>query len=240
MTPEQARRKKHQRYMRQTGRSGCVEGAEAQALLDTIAALNRRGMTYTAMARQSGVALTTLHYVVRTGEPRMWRTTYSKLAGLQFEQSGPRGALRPALASQRKIQALKAAGFTQLFLCAELSMSEEGVYNLSHQVAGKVRLETELAVTTLYQKYELVNPTDLGISDSGQAFARTIARKHGWAPPTCWDTDTISDPESIPEWTGACGTQAGCRLHTKYGIPRCPPCQAADRERRQEIKKEKA
>lgn len=233
---ERNRRKKYQKYLRQTGRSGVVLGAEAQAILDKVERLNKRGMTYSAMAKQTGVPLTTLHYVIKHGTPRMLRTTFEKLSKLHFEQPDKRGALRPALATQRRIQALRAAGYTQIFLCAELDMSEEGLFNLSHQVAENVRLETELAVTTLYQKYELVNPNDLKISASGQAFARTVARKHGWAPPSCWDPDTIGDPEAFPEWTGECGTQKGCRLHTKYGIPRCAPCQAADRERRQELK----
>lgn len=233
---ERNRRKKLQRYLRSTGRTGRVSGQEAQALVDRITELNKRGMTYTAMCQQTGVPLSSLHYVIRTGPPRMLRTTYDKLSRLRFEQSGERGALRPALATQRRIQALRAAGYTQTFLCGELGLSEEGVYNLAHSVAEFVRLETELAVTTVYQKFEMVNPKDLGISASGIAFAKTMAGKHKWAPPSCWDTDTISDPEAIPEWTGACGTQAGCRLHTKYGIPRCAPCQAADRARRQELK----
>lgn len=240
MTPEARRRQKLNIYLRAQGTPAMVEGAAVVATRSRLNRFHERGMTYQAMAQQAGMKRGTFHAFLTRKSDRVHRTTLDKVASIRYEEPSGRGAPRRAIATQRRLQALVAARFPQSFLADELGVQNKTVGALVHGWSECVVAETERLVATVYQKLELVNPSDLNISSFGQIAAQKVAEKYGWAPPSCWDTDTISDPDSIPEWTGLCGTEAGARLHTKYSIPRCPPCQAAVRKRRNELKENAA
>ncbi|MEU6707865.1 helix-turn-helix domain-containing protein [Streptomyces wuyuanensis] len=90
---------------------------------------------------------------------------------------------------------------------------------------------TAEAAATLYDKYQHVDPRDVGRDERWIKAAKTRAVQHGFAPPWCWDEDTIDDPNAIPEWTGACGTARGYAIHQRDGIPLCRACREIRRKK---------
>ena len=87
---------------------------------------------------------------------------------------------------------------------------------------------TYAKVRDLYEKLQHVDPRDHGVTEGDMRRAKTWASKKGCAPISCWDDDTIDDPEAWPEWTGLCGTLRGRKLHYEYKIPLCHNCRMAD------------
>lgn len=138
------------------------------------------------------------------------------------------GAAVANVGTARRLRALAAAGWPRGHLAARLGMSADGVSKASRH--PRVRVATMRAVTALYDELLDEDPQSHGISQYASTWARNRAAANGWAPPGCWDDDTLDDPDASPEWTGACGTESGYRIHQRDGIPSCAPCRAANTE----------
>lgn len=61
------------------------------------------------------------------------------------------------------------------------------------------------------------------------AKTKARARRQRWAPTWAWDGDTLDDPDASPEWTGACGTAEGYRIHIRETIFEGNPLPLCDR-----------
>lgn len=133
--------------------------------------------------------------------------------------------------TRRRLQALAAAGFPLRHLSEQMEWGSDPqpVHRL---ITGKsatryVQHSTLLKARQVYDEWSGLDPADAGFSKLAVSRARASAARRGYAPPRCWDPDTIDDPDAIPEWTGRCGTVHGWLIHEKEGIPVCGPCSDA-------------
>jgi transcriptional regulator with XRE-family HTH domain len=209
------------------------------------------GMSSTAMANQSGVTrdiISALIVGVRRYDHRgpdgelgrvisqMRSSTIKRLLAIEYvpprSDTNRDGARLPSHGKRRRLQALIAAGYTATFIAEQLDMGKYGNRNLNmfmHGTKGKnfAFAASVFRVAQLYDKLSCARPEDHPIPPDRVKASRTFARKHGWAPPGCWDDDTIDDPDAFPEWTGACGTPEGYAIHLREKIKVCEPCKAS-------------
>lgn len=132
---------------------------------------------------------------------------------------------------RRRLQALARAGFTSTLIAAEIGGDSRNVYGLTvgRRGQGHVSPETARRIADAYEEMHLRDPvSDYGGNPQACTRVRRIAERKGFAPHICWDSDTLDDPEAFPEWTGACGTARGRRIHAREQIPVCDPCRLAD------------
>lgn len=201
-------------------------------------------MSYPRIADLSGVAASTLSQIVagrrsdyRQYQPvtRVHRDTEAAILGVKPELEPPEGRRGHVLptATVRRLQALLALGFPMLFLSQQCGMGDEA--NAVHRtVNGKngrhyVFRDTHIRVAEAYDRLHAMTPDDFGIKLMSSNRTRKSAAQKGYAPPTCWDDDTIDDPDALPEWTGECGSEHGYQIHYREKIPYCEPCRRAHR-----------
>ncbi|MGW6255448.1 helix-turn-helix domain-containing protein [Streptomyces sp. NPDC055085] len=199
-------------------------------------AMRTHGMSSYEIAAQTGVHQTTVSRIARGAQHGLSRDSYDRLNRLVFEQpirgegvkAGSRAGSRvnPA-GTVRRLQGLNAAGFNNAFLGVYLGVSKQAVAKMTGGTARFVYGATAVAVRELYGKLADTNPLDYGIPAVSVTRAVALAARHGMAPPTAWDEETIDDPQACPEWTGSCGTVDGYLIHHQEGLPVCPPCAEA-------------
>lgn len=221
------RDRKREAYLRATGRGLTVTGPDQERVVRRVRSFHARGMTYAQMDRQTGVSWRTIAQAVEPGRSHMLRSTWQSLAGLRFEEPDPHAWVSPA-GTRRRLGALWAAGYPLPFLADLLPWPDR--HYLRHLLSGRkgargVEYANAQAVSALYDKLSDACPADLGVAAHPASFARSFARKKGFAPPHCWDVDALDDPEALPEWTGRCGTWWGWRAHQRDGIPVCARCE---------------
>lgn len=222
-------RERYLEYLRTQGLAGYVPAGPVRGRLQYLH--DRRGITYDVLAERTGLdreTILTQHRGINKlgNEIRFAKmATYRAVMGTKF---GPADcAWFPSVGIRRRLQALQVLGFTLPFMADRLPV---GDYRQLHLTAtgkksrGLVRSEFADSVILLYDKLYDTDPVDAGVLAQAASRARSYARKNRYAPPSCWDADTIDDPQAIPEWTGKCGTFFGWRLHTTEGIPLCPAC----------------
>lgn len=184
-------------------------------------------MSLRQMSDQVGVSFRTLGEIQTAQSIRA--TTLVKVRGLKFEPPDD-SALIDATGTRRRLAALWRDGFPIPWIQEHL-----GTLDVRHtQVlikGGKavkgpamVRAGTAAAAVRLYDELDGRKPDEFGIPERTVSFCGAFAKKRNAAPRACWDPDTIDDPDAIPEWTGACGTPQGLRIHYRDDIPTCQPC----------------
>lgn len=220
--------------MRQRGTPLMVTPEEFRAAVDLLARARRCGMSDSMIGRQTGVNYT-LPSKARRGVIRtMHRDTFNRLMKLRparppvvrSEKRGkvPSGAKVDSTGTVRRVQALRADGFPGHVLGDRLGVSYEAVSQLARAGRALVIRSTRDDVVRLYAELDGKTPADLGVRPGVVDKCATWARRAGYAPRSCWDSDTIDDPAARPEWTGRCGTVFGWRIHQAEGIPPCQPC----------------
>lgn len=159
--------------------------------------------TLTATAQESGLPLSTVHRLANSDGPIdacTERAIMRTPVGVTFRRRTPMARVS-GVGVVRRIQALKAKGFSDDEITAELQ--EEGVGNTRArtlacraQARGTVSKLTHDRVDAVYQRLR-----DL---DGGNARVRGMAKARGYRDPDCWDEDTIDDPDYDPRskpWT---------------------------------------
>ncbi|MFJ9821125.1 hypothetical protein ACIRU3_38905 [Streptomyces sp. NPDC101151] len=199
------------------------------------------GMSAEQMRRQCGVSTNIITSVIRGHrrvtragpEPivRMRRTTIDRLLTVRYEtpldSKHGAGARVPPQTTLRRLQALIAHGYNIKWLAAQNHrLTGQHLSALLTRTKGQryIMATTAQAMTELYDKYHAVDPAHVGIRPGQIEQTRCAARRRGYAPPVCWDDDTINDPHAVPEWTGACGTPDGYLIHRRERLPLCPAC----------------
>lgn len=231
---------RYQEKMRNRGTPMMVLPHEFEAARSILLkARTRAGMDDDMIARQIG-----LHpggiYKTRVGiSASMRRDTYNKIMTLRPEviegrthpSRGkiPDGAMRDPTGTQRMVRALRADGFSNKVMASILGVTPEAVSDLARTPRKGVYQTTWQEVSKVYAKLAGADPEDHGMTAPYVSAQRAWARKHGWAPSRCWDDDTIDDPKAVPEWTGACGTEEGYRVHIRetlagHDLLPCPAC----------------
>ena len=107
------------------------------------------------------------------------------------------GALVDATGTQRRLQALVAAGYSQAILAARLGMLRSNFTGT--MIRARLTAATARAARELYDELWDV-PPDEGTHRAriSVSRARNHARAHGWPLPMAWDDDTIDDPAARP------------------------------------------
>lgn len=203
------------------------------------------GLSYRQIGAHAGVADSFVYWLL-TGKKGMRTDSYEKImavpgrvdvAVLQGLRAG--GRLTDPTGFIRRTTALSAIGFSFRWQGEQLGRASLQPY-LTSVVAGEkahrgitsgVHRDMEL----LYDAFSDRVAEDYGIRRATTQRLRAEASRKGWAPPVCWDFETIDDPEAIPDLTGICGSQAGYSAHRRYGIPICDACRKANTESKKEL-----
>lgn len=226
---EMRARRRREAYLRVTGRPMLVRGNSHEAVVKKVRAYHLRGMSYVQMHKQTGISARTICQVSILPRSGIKRGTLNALARMTFEEPPEHARVNP-LGTQRRIGGLWAEGWPLPFI-AELL--DRGNLNHFQKLVSGTRSTTavtagmRLAVEELCEKLARNTPDDLGVEPRKVKFAKVFAAKKGIPPLSCWDPDTIIDPDALPEWTGECGTKNGYMIHEREGIPLCEPCKLA-------------
>lgn len=235
-TPEQERA----RQMRMRARKLRALGKPLKVLpheFEQVKALVRRaheaGMTARQIGEQVGLDRTSPQQIVNGKVKTVRRSTYDKLMTLRIEEPAGggktrhHGSLTDPTGMQRRLRALRAVGFTSRAMAPLLDMEPTYIRFLTNTDIKYTYWATATLVAKVYEKLQDADPADYGIGVEHIIKARRTGEKRQWAPPWCWDDDTIDDPDAFPEWTGVCGTEEGAAVHEREGIPLCEPCRSA-------------
>lgn len=220
--------------MRKRGTPLLVTRAEFEAAARLLEKARRYGMSDRMIGEQAGVP-DSLPSKVRRGKIKtMHRDSFVKVMSLKPERpkvtwSEKRGKVGAgpyvdSTGTVRRMQALRADGFPGWLLGERLGVSYEAVAQLAKSQRKVVMRTTRAAVARLYAELEGKTPQDFGVGSPQAGKCATFARRNGYVPRSCWDSDTIDDPKAEPEWTGRCGTVYGWHIHQTEGIPACQPC----------------
>lgn len=251
-TEKQLREDKYRRVMNAKGVKFLVDAAPVREHAIYLHEHPSGGMTQDAIARKAGLSQKAIHHLIvgQRKQPdgssapvlKVRRHTADAILAVHYEPpedpGGPArvGAYTDPTGTQRRMQALAAIGFGAPFQADFLGNgARASAYVIMHghrsgSRRGYVMWNTALQVSKMYDKLSGADPLDFGQLPHAVAHVMGTARNHGWAPPGCWDSDTINDPEAIPEWTGRCGTPRGYRIHRREDIPVCGPCLHAIQE----------
>lgn len=191
--------------------------AELAGVADSTVCQTLRGVRHAARDRRD------------VGEVR--RSTEAAILSVVPEINPPArggGHVNP-VGARRRLQALNAAGYPLSFLSAEMGWAKDpapaGRFVKGLQGGQFIIHSTFRKACEAFDRLEMVRPEDMGIPHMSTERARRSAVRNNYAPAHCWDPDTIDDPDAFPEWTGACGTPRGSRIHQREGIPMCPACE---------------
>lgn len=194
----------------------------------------RHGMSTRQMCAQTGLSESTIKDCLKgyrqPGRPLTFvsRDTFNAIMAIEVEMPDGR-ALVPAVGARRRLRALTREGFP-LRILAEYT--EYGnIWRIIHRSGrGLIYWETHQKIIDVYDKLIRTEPD---VEARYLARNRNEARRKGFEPYWCWDEDTIDDPDAIPEWTGACGTEEGYWVHVRETVinnnplPLCLPCREA-------------
>lgn len=226
------------KYQREMGKPRTVLPHEQDELVAKVKAMHdEAGMTEQQIADATGgrVSMRTVNDIFRDGKTACYRETYDAIMSAEFVSPAKNGARLSPLGTARRLQALRANGWPlKSGVLTEMSGIKPPM--LQRLCSGKqkqVFFCTHRAVKEMYEKLQYADPSDYGVSEESIRKAKTWGEKAGYAPSTCWDEDTIEDPAAKPEWTGACGSWAGYRIHIREtfflgnSLPLCGPCREA-------------
>ncbi|MFT2016312.1 helix-turn-helix domain-containing protein [Streptomyces sp. 796.1] len=236
-TTDRRARQKRWDYLRQVGRPSLVTGTpEVEDTRQMINDLHAKGMSYRAIGAQVGVPASTVS-TFAGGRAGILRTTLTRLQQVQHEarpDDGAAGARVDPTGTQRRLQALWAAGFPIGYIRQAMGPDTNEPYlrRILHGRSARTHAAYARRVADVYQQLAGTNPADLGATQHGITYARNAAARAGYAPPHCWDPETIDNPDATPEWTGECGTETGYRIHRREGTEPCPACRTGRNEER--------
>lgn len=226
MASKAAQRKRWD-YMRSVGKPGRILPHEFAQLQAHMRALTDAGMTHQLITEIAGCPTATLSRILSPKAAGATRRNYEKLMAVEFALPDQRGArVVETVGLQRRVNALRAAGWgieaqNRILGC----LGSTRLRNISKGRAHLVHFNGAQALKAMYDKLKDVDPIQYGIPPAD--VKRTKAYAKDLAPPACWDDDTIDDPDAYPEWTGACGTFDGYRVHVREDIPLCAVCKSA-------------
>lgn len=196
---------------------------------EVIAILSRghdAGMTHKQMGEQVGIDKSTVHGIMSGQVKTVHRKTYDKVRRLRITGAEPvgsgrtrhSGAITSPDGTLRRLRALVGRGFPVKILAEMLDIPRSDLRIVVSEGRKRVYTTTAADVRRLYEKLQDADPADYGVTPRWIAHNKERATAEGWAPPICWDDDTIDDPDAFAEWTGECGTVTGYNLHRKHEI----------------------
>lgn len=235
------KRRKMLEYQRRRGNGYRMTAEEAVAAHRKVIEFHAAGMSFRSMAKVSGVAQSTLTVFARQGGNGTnslggtTRATYNALMAMEFVappvtpgRYGARGACDPIPAA-RRVVALRVNGWPVQTLIELLPVyNASNIHKLCSGQQKEIGIHAYQAISELYDKLRDVDPVEWGVTPRQARVARAYVK--GRPGTECWDWDTIDDPGAVAEWTGACGTEEGYRIHIRETvfnsnpIPLCDAC----------------
>jgi DNA-binding XRE family transcriptional regulator len=236
-TDEQRARRRWRDKMADRGTPMRVTPEEFERVVQVVRKASEYGMSHGQIGELVGRDNSWVCRVLNGGQKSVLRETYVRVMtdlkpvrpASRFGERGkvPSGAYVDATGTIRRMQALKADGFSARVLGGMLGVSGWGSNVMARDNRSVVYLSTRDDVARLYRELEGKAPADVGIPPGVEKTVRTRALRRGYVPRRCWEEWTIDDPEAIPDWTGYCGTGFGMMVHRRDKIPVCRPCRKA-------------
>lgn len=174
--------------------------ADAGPVREHIRFLRGSGFGKRAIARASGVPLSTIDSLIYDDSPdRRMRPEIERriLAVLPAPELLAPGAKTDSTGGRRRLQALIAAGHTNTILAARLGITTANFGSLLRREQWTARVIRD--VQRLYaQMWD--EPADEGTprARTAAAAARARAERNGWPLPLAWDDDQIDNPDAGP------------------------------------------
>lgn len=209
--------KKRNKVNRQLGRASRVPAGPAQAHLKTL----NQTMTWPQIGELTGCDHGNLREIANGRIPVILRSTRDKILAAQPQAITAPGKFVDATGTTRRVQALRAIGYSPAFIATAFSFSETHVRLLSRGNQPNVRYGVAVRVAAVFADLA----TTPAARSTSATMSRNYARNHGWAPPAAWDD--IDDPAAVPDWTGECGTDRGYWVHRRQQLTMCPRCERA-------------
>jgi hypothetical protein len=209
--------RKRNKVNRQLGRSSRLPANRAQAHLKTL----NETMTWPQIGAATGCDHGNLREIANGHVPVILRSTHEKILAVQPGTVTADGKLVDATGTTRRVQGLRALGYSPASIAKAFGFSETHVRLLSRGDQPTVRYRIAVKVAEVFAELATV-PAPRSTSAT---MSRNYAQAHGWAPPGAWDD--IDDPAAAPDWTGECGTDRGYWVHRRQKLPMCGRCQQA-------------
>lgn len=174
---------------------------DAQPVRDHIQALSDQGMGWKRVARDAGIAPSTVCYIRygrSGGQPkrRVMRRTADKILAVRYNPGD--WSIVDGNGTRLRLQALTANGWPRAQLTARLGSGPDN-WNRLLTGHGKVRASTRDAVTRVYEQLWDAVPVPAGPRETAQVtLARRRAAARGWARPMELDDDLVDDPGYVP------------------------------------------
>lgn len=237
---EARRHARHVAYRRASGvPDTCTPEETARALAKLRRMAYRHAMSNAQIAEAAGISTTTVKDCIsgfRSTPPHrpiksLHRYVYTGIMNAPILPPDGRRRM-PVVGAQRRLQAMSYQGFSLKMIAEFLGHANyQRAWVIQHRTKAFIYWDSLKKIIDVYDKHHAEDPTDYGQELGVVKRSITAARKQGWAPHWAWDDDTIDDPTASPEWTGACGTEEGYRIHVRETIngnplPPCEPCKA--------------
>lgn len=229
---------KHYRFLHGRGYRALVDSGPARKHMMYLH--EQLEMTFKEIHEQSGVRINVL-----TGLHQQRRGRYQKIrpgdaAALLAFRPRPMSRAERMLGTGRILKGLSATGVSTSVVAEHLGTKyrKQTLDNWRMGYADYVPTrEVYDELVSIAQKLERMTPAELGMKTNVYNQVRARSRTYGYAPIAAWDWDTIHLADAFPDWTGACGSMEGLRIHRRDEIlPICEPCQEARRVAKAERK----
>lgn len=209
---------------------------EYERVRDHVLSLKKVGISGEWIAYQAVVDVAILHKLINRRTGVAAATAERIMAVRASDYDGTLAGLQiPALGVSRRLNSLRADGFSIRYLAPPLNRTEQRVSQLAAMASPLVYSATHNEVSNLYDKLAGTDPLDVLTSREVNR-AKSYGLKVGGVPSIYWDSDALDDPDGFPDYTGACGTVKGTGLHRREDIPLCEPCRDARNEDRRDLK----
>lgn len=160
--------------------------------------LTAEGWLQSDIARVSGVGRATISEALGGISTTMSVENAAAIVGITGRPNST--TFVSAVGTRRRIEALVALGWLSTEVCLRAGLSQQFLPDLMHREQATVTADTASAVAAVYDDLSMTVPP----MTPHRRRSKTLAAKHGWAPPLAWndiDTDTTAE--------GSCTTE-GC------------------------------
>lgn len=237
MTVGYERRRKELRYLKKIN-PDYTSRVPTGRILEHLEMLQSYGWTHADVERKSGVGRSVVSQIALGISARVYADTEAAILGVKLTpfdlEHGPGLTVEGRkVGAHRIVTGLIAVGWTYAALGrVEAGWSAETLRTYAQNPKGgrnqhysRIAKERYVELRDFAHRVEKLDPqADGGVPLTSSRLAITKARKLGYPPIGCWDLETVHFPDAVPEWTGACGTPEGYRIHLRERIKTCPPC----------------
>jgi len=188
--------KHHYRLVMRGKPTGLVDFKPAS---EHIRALGDMGVSQQRVSQLTGIPQHTIWRIANGQRKRMLAVTAERIMQVPLPDTpwaiARPNASVPIIGTQRRVRALRAAGFTSDTIAARLGVNKRAVTQISNADPGNdyqsfVTARVARTAAALFEEWRLID----GPSDT----ARKRAAAKGWDLPSAWDVDEIDNPDAKP------------------------------------------